>query len=143
MLLALFAASVAAYVAWTWICIELRIRQASSMGIPLVRFPIDSHNIPWQVIEAHVWRLIDALPIPWLSWPENIRFVRRGWHFFEKNDHHRRHGPIFAIVSGASTNVLVSDPDAAREILTRRKDFVRQVKNYSEHVYPAQRAFVA
>lgn len=131
MLFALVFASLVAYVLWTWVCLERNVRRASSMGVPIVRLPIDSHNVLWQVVEANLWTITDALPIPWLSYPESIRFMRRGWHFFEKAGAHERYGPIWVLVSGASINVHVSDPNAVRDVLTRRRDFVRVVKNYS------------
>jgi hypothetical protein len=52
----------AAYLIWSLVAMEINYRRASSMGIPLVRLPIDPMNIPWVVLEPSLWRLLDRLP---------------------------------------------------------------------------------
>jgi hypothetical protein len=39
------------YLAWSLIAMEINYRRASSMGIPLVRLPVDPMNIVWLILE--------------------------------------------------------------------------------------------
>ena len=54
-----------AYVIWSLVAMGMKYQRAKSMGIPLVRLPIDLENIIWLVLEPHFWRLLDRLPINW------------------------------------------------------------------------------
>lgn len=66
-----------------------------------------------------------------VSIPESIRYMRRGWHFREKAAAHLRHGPVWALASPVGINMHFSDPAAVGDIFSRRRDFVRPIKNYS------------
>jgi hypothetical protein len=89
-------ASFVGYVVWSPVCLELNYRRTLSMGVPLIRLPIDPMNIPFQVIEPHLFKILDFLP-SWLI-PNYIWYLRRGWFFPDKADTHVRYGPIFAFV---------------------------------------------
>lgn len=122
---------VAGYVLWTLVSLEANVQRASSMGIDIVRVPIDGNNVPWMLVEGYIWKIVDALPFAWSSYPESFRFLRRGWHFREKASHHQRHGPILALVTPVQILVHLSDPDAVGDVFARRRDFIRPSENYS------------
>lgn len=125
-------AAVAAYIGWCMVCLELNYRRASSMRIPLIRVPVDYLNIPFQVIEPHMFNIIDLLPAPIVnSLPTFVPYMRRGWFFYEKASSHVRYGPAFALVTPRSIWMQVSDSEAVHEIFTRRSDFLRPQENYS------------
>ena len=117
-----------AYLAWSVIAMEVNHRRAASMGIPLVRLPIDPMNIVWLVLEPWFWRLLDRFPFTWGAFG---RYSRRGWHFYDKAESHLRYGPIWALVTPVDIYVYVADPDAIHEIFNRRGDFQRPSKMYS------------
>lgn len=117
-----------AYLAWSLVAMEFNYRRASSMGIPLVRLPIDPLNIPWLILEPPLWRLLDRLPF---SWGNFRRYSRRGWHFHDKAESHLHYGPIWALVTPRDIYVYVADPDAIHDIFLRRGDFLRPSKMYS------------
>ncbi|KAF2846612.1 cytochrome P450 [Plenodomus tracheiphilus IPT5] len=123
------AAAVAAYVCWTLVCLEINYRRAKSIGFPLIRVPIDPLNVPFQVIEPHLFKLFDLLPSSLL--PEFVPYLRRGWFFLDKADSHLRYGPIFAVVTPRSLHIQVADSEAIHDIFSRRLDFIRPSDNYT------------
>ncbi|KAI9789936.1 MAG: hypothetical protein M1816_005705 [Peltula sp. TS41687] len=118
---------VVAYISWSFVAMEINYHRASSMGIPLVRLPVDPLNIAWIIVEPSLWRLLDRLPINWGTFG---RYSRRGWQFDVKAESHLRYGPIWALVTPANIWVYVADPDAIHEIFNRRADFLRPGKMY-------------
>lgn len=123
-------AALVAYCSYTLICLELNYQRARSMKIPLVRIPIDPLNIPFQVLEPHVFKLLDRLPSALL--PSFVPYLRRGWFFLDKATSHIRYGHIYALVSPGGIHIQVSDADAIGDIFARRTDFIRPTENYSE-----------
>lgn len=117
-----------AYFAWSLVSMELNYRRASTMGIPLVRLPVDGQNVLWASIEGQLWPLLDRLPINWGTFGT---YSRRGWQFKDNGDSHRRYGPIWALVTPIGIYVQVADPGAINEIFQRRADFIRPVEMYS------------
>jgi hypothetical protein len=118
---------VGCYAAWSAITLEQNYRRALTMGIPLIRIPVDPLNIPWQVIEPHFWNLVDYLQI---SLPRNSVLLRRGWHFRVKAKLHEEMGTVWAFVTPRDIHLNVCDADALREIYARRSDFVRPREFY-------------
>jgi hypothetical protein len=123
-----------AYTTWSLVCLEVNYKRASGMGIPLVRLPIDPLNILFQVVESHVWRVLDALPFK-LPLPTFARYTRRAWFFGDKAQSHLRYGPIWALVTPRDIHVQVCDSEANHTIFARRNDFVRPSKMYSGSPY--------
>ncbi|KAJ5738155.1 cytochrome P450 [Penicillium malachiteum] len=126
MLLQLMGLSVLGYLAWSLVVMESNYRRASSMGIPLVRLPVDPQNVLWMIIEPHVWPLLDRLPIDWGT----FRFSRRGWYFGDKGKAHQVYGPIFAVVTPLGIFIHIADSEAINDMFQRRADFIRPVENY-------------
>ncbi len=118
-----------AYLLWSLISMEINYRRATSMGIPLVRLPVDSVNIVWLILEPPLWRFLDRFPI---NWGDFGRYSRRGWHFHDKAESHLHYGPIWALVTPADIYVYVADPDGIHDIFVRRGDFLRPSKMYSK-----------
>ena len=54
-----------AYLTWSLVAMGMKYQRAKSMGIPLVRLPIDPENVIWLVLEPHFGRLLDRLSINW------------------------------------------------------------------------------
>ncbi|KAI1821853.1 putative cytochrome P450 [Xylaria intraflava] len=114
-----------AYVAWTVVCLEANVRKARALGIPIVRLPIDSNNVIWILLQPHVWKILDRLPIEWSWYPRFVRFSRRGWFFAERARIHEELGPVWALVSSMAINIHFAEPDTIHDIVMRRGDFQR------------------
>ncbi|KAK3176181.1 hypothetical protein OEA41_007504 [Lepraria neglecta] len=120
---------------------EINYQRASSMGIPLVRIPVDPINIAWILLEPTLWRLLDYLRIDWGTFG---RYSRRGWHFHDKAKSHLKYGPAWALVSPRDIYVYVADPDAIHDIFIRRGDFQRPSKMYTSWTdWPRHRKVLA
>src|SRR2546423_6329161 len=46
------------YLAWSLIAMKINYRRALSIGILLVRLPVDPMNIAWLILEPPLWRLL-------------------------------------------------------------------------------------
>ncbi|KAF1995035.1 cytochrome P450 [Amniculicola lignicola CBS 123094] len=123
-----FITVVALYLGYSLVCLELNYRRASAIGIPLVRVPIDPLNILFQVLEPHLFKLLDLIPSNIL--PTFVPYMRRGWFFMDKADSHLRYGPIFACVTPRGVHIQVCDSEAIHDIFSRRLDFIRPTQNY-------------
>ncbi|KAI0440354.1 cytochrome P450 [Xylaria telfairii] len=121
---------VLAYIVWTIVSLELNARKASALDVPYIRLPIDSNNVPWTIFQSYVWNILDRLPFQWTSYPDFVRYSRRGWHYTDRSDTHLRLGPVWALVTPVAVYLHFADPDAINEIFTRRADFVRPFKEY-------------
>jgi hypothetical protein len=122
-------AIMALYVGWSLLCLEINYRRYSSVGIPLLRMPIDPLNIPYQVFEPYFFKFIDTLPSKLV--PNFVQYMRRGWFFLDKSASHQRYGPIFAFATPRRLHVYVADADAVHDMFARRLDFKRPSENYS------------
>ncbi|KAK7978719.1 cytochrome P450 monooxygenase [Apiospora saccharicola] len=123
-------ALVLSYIGWTLICLEANVRKARRLGVPVQRLPVDVHNLLWIIIQPHIWKVLDRLPIPWASYPTCIRYARRGWYVPAKAEAHVRMGPVWALVTPVMIDVHVADPDAILDMVTRRGDFQRPHANF-------------
>lgn len=106
---------------------EANYRRARSMGIPLIRLPVNPQNLIWLMVKTPIWRLVDHLPVDWGS---SGRYSRRGWYFRNKADTHLRLGPVWALVTPQDVYIHVADPNAIHDLLMRRGDFRRPSKMY-------------
>jgi hypothetical protein len=129
MIVEVLVGAVISYTVWSIVTLQINYRRASSMGVPLIRLPVDSLNIPFTILEPHLFRLLDFLPF---QLPSFLYYLRRGWHFGDKADTHLKHGPIWAHVTPRDIHLHVSDSEAIHSIFSRRGDFIRPSKMYSE-----------
>ncbi|KAI1173443.1 putative cytochrome P450 [Nemania sp. FL0916] len=131
MIILLLLSSALAYLIWTTVCLELNVRKARALQVPVVRIPISAESNLWVIIQPLVWKILDiCVGIPWGSYPDFVRFSHRNWHFLEKSRPTERFGPVWALVSPAGISLHVADPDAIVEIYSRWKDFVRPAHKY-------------
>ncbi|KAG8169916.1 hypothetical protein KVR01_000661 [Diaporthe batatas] len=132
MILYFVLGSALGYFIWSLACLEINMHRARSIGIPLVRVPIDPvRNVLWMIIQPHVWGVLDRLPIKWSSYPNFVRLLHRGWHFREKADTALQFGPVWAIVTPMSIYLHITDPQAINDVFSRRWDFQRPVHEYN------------
>ncbi|KAK3990476.1 cytochrome P450 [Cladorrhinum sp. PSN332] len=130
MIIELLLAPGLAYAAWTLICLEINVRKARAMGVPVVRLPVDYNNVLWVVFAPFLFKFLDRLPFEWASYPNFFRLSRRGYHFYEGSKPFERLGPVWAQVTPVNICLHFADPEAAAEIFARRRDFLRPVEEY-------------
>ncbi|KAK8093364.1 hypothetical protein PG997_000049, partial [Apiospora hydei] len=101
------------------------VRKARSLGVPVLRLPIDVNNVFWTLLQPHIWKVLDSLPIRWSAYPHVVRYLRRGWYMHAKAEAHELLGPAWALVTPMQINIHVADPDAIQDMFSRRGDFQR------------------
>lgn len=121
-----------AYSVWTLACLELNVRKARALRVPIVRTPFGGNNYLWVILQPFLWAILDLLPIPWASYPDFVRFSHRNWQFLEKSHPTESFGSVWVLVSPAGTSLHFSDPDTIEEIYSRWRDFIRPVQKYSK-----------
>ncbi|KAI3317209.1 putative cytochrome P450 [Xylariaceae sp. AK1471] len=132
MFIPVLLSSALAYIVWTLACLEVNVRRARTLQVPVVRIPFSADSNFWVILQPLVWTVLDyCIPIEWSSYPDFIRFSHRNWHFLEKSRPTARFGSVWALVSPANINLHVADPDAIEEIYSRWKDFVRPNHKYN------------
>lgn len=120
------------YIFWTLVCLEVNVRKARALGVPVVRTPFDVNGHLWVVVQPLVWKFLACFPISWSSYPDIIRFSHRNWNFLEKSNPTARLGPVWALVCPGGVHLYFADPDAIEDIFTRWREFVRPVHKYSK-----------
>lgn len=123
-----------AYLTWSIICLEINVRKARALKVPVVRIPFDVTNVLWLALQPNLWAILDRLPIQWSSYPDFIRLSRRDWQFREKSDPAVRLGPIWALVTPVTLYLQCTDPQAIKDIFARPSQFMRPVKEYSKQL---------
>jgi hypothetical protein len=129
----LLASVALCYLAWSFFTLQMNYRRASTMGIPLIRLPVDPLNVLFQVFESYLFRLLDVLPI---RLPEFLYCLRRGWYFKDKADMHLKYGPVWALVTPRDIHIHIADSEAIHQVFSRRGDFIRPRKMYSKSSAP-------
>ncbi|GAW24572.1 hypothetical protein ANO14919_141590 [Xylariales sp. No.14919] len=132
MIILLLLSAALAYLAWTLVCLEVNVRKARALQVPIVRIPVDGNNNIWVIFQPLVWAVLDrCIPVQWSSYPDFVRFSHRNWHFLEKSRPNARFGPVWVLVSPTGMSLHVAEPTAILEIFSRWKDFVRPNHKYS------------
>lgn len=134
MLLSILIAAVLAYFTWDLACLELNVRTARALRVPVVRIPFGGNNYIWVIFQPLIWNILHRLPFPWDSYPNFLRFSHRNWHFLEKSQPTTAFGPVWALVSPAGISLYFSEPECIEAIYSRWRDFVRPVKNYRKSI---------
>lgn len=124
------------YAVWSCVTLQRNYKRASSMGVPLVRIPVDGLNVPWQILGALVFKALDRITSRTL--PTYVRYTRRGWFWNDKAESHLRYGPVWAIVTPKTTWVQLGDPDAVYDLFSRKAEFIRPYENFSKHAFASR-----
>lgn len=76
-----------------------------------------------------ICKILNSLLIDYLDF---IRLCRWEWYVHKYSNIHTRLGPAFVLISPVSFYLHNSDPEAIHDLLWRRKDFLRLVREYRE-----------
>ena len=128
----LLSAFASLYLIWSLVCLEINYKRAKSIGIPLVRLPIDPLNTLFQVFGSQVWAILDRLPVKAIL-PRWTTYARRGWFFEDKAETALRLGKTWALVTPGGIYVQLADPEAIYDVVSRRVDFQRPTEPYSKY----------
>lgn len=133
MLASLLLGVISAYIVWNLVRLELNVRKARALNVPVIRIPFHLNNYVWVITQPVLWAVLARLPVSWSSYPDFVRFSHRNWHFLEKSSPTARFGPAWVLVSPGGIHLHISDADANHAICLRWREFVRPVRMYSEY----------
>lgn len=130
MLITLLLLSIPAYFTWTLVHLEINVRKARSLDLPVVRIPFDPNSYTWMIVQPLFWRILDFLCIPTDSCPDFVRFAHRNWQFLEKSRPTEQFGSSWALVNPAGIHLHFSDPETIEQIYSRWREFSRPIHKY-------------
>lgn len=88
-----------AYFVWCLVRLEVNVRKARALKVPVVRIPFDLNNYVWVIVQPLLWTVLARVPVPWSSYPDFVRFSHRNCYFLEKSSPATRFGSVWALVS--------------------------------------------
>lgn len=93
-------------------------------------------NPLWVISQKLFLSLIKNLPFGLGSFS---RYNVRGWVYYDKYKMHAELGDAWLNVTPGENMLYIADPDAAIDVFSRRKDFVKPLRLYSE--FPVCQAY--
>ncbi|KAJ3580038.1 hypothetical protein NPX13_g530 [Xylaria arbuscula] len=101
------------------------VRKAKAIGLPYTLTPI--HELEqWAYVTDPILRAVSlGYLLRGQGWPRWARFMIKDWHYEDKGRAHREYGPLFIVVSPGGLVCYVADSQAALQINTRRRAFVK------------------
>lgn len=110
-------------VAYQLLLLFRNYRIALKTGLPILITPFSIMDPIWILAEKwRLTRLFARLPFGLGSF---IHYSTLAWPFHDRCQQHQRHGPAFMIVSPNDIRLIVADPEATRDIVTRSKHFIK------------------
>jgi cytochrome P450 len=121
MLLVIASISIA-FVAWLLISLTRNYTTAYTIGLPILLSPVYPLNPFWALLESRLVPLLTRLPFFLIKW---IDYTEFSWAYYDRSQLHEKLGPAYVIVSPGDIRVILADPQAAEDVLLRRKDFIK------------------
>lgn len=110
--------------------------KAVQTGLPFVISPVDPMNSLWVISQKLFLPLIKHLPFGLGAF---TRYSVRGWVYYDKYKMHAELGDACINVTPGENMLYIADPGAADDVFSRRKDFVKPLRLYSE--FPVLQAY--
>lgn len=109
---------------WYFSAVPGYYRKARTAGVPVLFSPINPNTPIWMIFTAVVgYRNIERV-LPTFIF-DTVKLTVPGWEHHCRHTVHARHGKIFILVTPGTLVMLVADPEAAHQMMTRRTDFCR------------------
>lgn len=105
-------------------CLLLNYRKASQLNIPIVVVPISPDSPLWIALQTGLSSFFQYIPFDAFSFS---RYCRLGWEFHDRYKTHKRLGNTWILVTPDRNWFHTSQADAAHDILSRSREFVRPV----------------
>lgn len=119
-----------AWLMYNIICFALKYSDARKSEIPIVASPVGQMNVFWVILQPVLVPLLRRLPFRLGSF---TRYCSRGWAFYDKCNMHLELGDAWVLVTPSANWLYLSDADAVKDILSRRRDFIKPVSIYSAY----------
>lgn len=111
----------------TWIsynayCLYQNWQEASRLGISTICIPVSPDNPVWIALQTGFSSLFRYLPFNVCSF---TRYCRLGWEFHDRYKTNDRLGDAFVLVTPNRNWIYLSQAEAAVDVYSRNRDFVR------------------
>ncbi|KAE8422976.1 cytochrome P450 monooxygenase [Aspergillus pseudocaelatus] len=105
------------YVGWPW---YRNWKQAKELHIPIILSPVSTSGVALGLLRY----ILDLNVLPtYITRFPFIRLLRRNSRFQEKFAVHAEYGKLLILVTPATCELYIADVDAAKQVLTRWRDF--------------------
>ena len=105
-------------------CFLRNYQNAKELGLPIILCPIDNHRIIWLLNQVWLLPLLRKLPESWNAFTKYLEF---GWQYDDRRSGtrsvHESLGPAIVLVTPGKNQIIVSDPVAIHDMLTRYRVF--------------------
>lgn len=105
--------------------LHVHILAARHTGLPYTFSLIHELEIWAYLTDPILRRACRARILRGEGWPRWARFMVKDWHYEDRRRAHEEFGAAFLVVSPAGMVCYVGEADAAVQVLTRRKAFVK------------------
>ncbi|KAF1829167.1 putative cytochrome P450 oxidoreductase [Decorospora gaudefroyi] len=105
--------------------LRAHIRAAQQTGLPYTISLIHELEIWAYLTDPILKRACRGRLMRGRGWPRWARFMVKDWHYEDRRRAHDEYGSVFLVVSPAGMVCYVGEADAAAQVLTRRKAFVK------------------
>lgn len=116
-----------AFSSWLVFKIGQNYNTARKIGLPILVTPVAITGLIWQLFEYRLRPLLRRVPFGLCSF---IDYSGLEWMWRERYTFHERLGPAFIVVTPSEVMIVIADSDAAHDMLSRRKDFVKPRELY-------------
>lgn len=124
------ASTVLVWITWTAVSLFANFRIARQVGLPVIISPVGALDPLW-ILANRCLPILSSLKWLPFGWGTFARCTTAGWQFKEKYALHQQFGDAFMLVTPTTNELVLADPDAASEVLARRKDFTKPAVIYS------------
>ncbi len=121
-----------AWILWTSISLFLNYQVARKLALPIVISPLSALNPLWMLalkLLPVLPRFLEMLPFGLGNW---ARCTYIGWTFQDKCALHDELGLVFVLVTPSGNELWVADPNTARIVLSKRKEYTKPTDMYSK-----------
>ena len=125
----LLIGTVVAWALWQGNSLFNNYTAARQIGFPIIISPVSALNPLWFLTQKvfPVRSVLKRLPFGLGRW---VTVSYLGWTFDDNYTVHMELGDTIAVVNPSYVEIFTANPDAAYEILTRRKDFIKPAMMY-------------
>ena len=116
---------------WTLFSLRKNLQSARQTGLPILLSPVTPLN-PFWILTCRIFPQILSLkhlPFGLGTW---TRCAYMGWAFDDKHALHAELGEVFTLVTPGGNEVVIADPETARAVFLRRKEFIKPAVIYGK-----------
>ena len=109
--------------AWYFSSLPFNYRLARATNLPIFISPINPANPFWLVFSS-IFEPTLSRYLPKIVY-DRIKVTVFGWEYRCRYTLNEKLGPVFVLVTPASNEIWIADPDMAANVLLRRNDFLQ------------------